>query len=72
MLAPKLITRSGDDSLFDQYQGCVFSCRNAPGVDQLRGSINLSLEGLRRRGAGADFFRAFFAVKTQERLPNGM
>ena len=66
MLAPKLSTRSDDDSFFDQYQGCVFSCRNAPGVDQLRGSINLSLEGLRRRGAGAEIFprRAFFAVKS--------
>jgi hypothetical protein len=67
MLAPKLKTRSGDDSFFDQYQGCVFSCRNAPGVDdQLRGSINLSLEGLRQRGAGAEIFqpRAFFAVKS--------
>jgi hypothetical protein len=62
MLAPKLITRSSDDGpgFFDQYQGCVFSCRNAPRIDQLRGSINLSLEGLRRRGgAGADIFRAF-------------
>jgi hypothetical protein len=68
MLAPKLKTRCGDDSFFDQYQGCVISCRNAPGVDQLRGSINLSLEGLRRRGAGAETFppppRAFFAVKS--------
>ena len=66
MLAPKLKTRSCDDGLFDQYRGCVFSCRNAPGVDQLRGSISLSLEGLRRRGAGAEIFppRAFFAVKS--------
>jgi hypothetical protein len=66
MLAPKLKTRSGDDSFFDQYQGCVFSCRNAQGIDQLRGSINLSLEGLCRRGAGAEIFppRAFFAVKS--------
>ena len=66
MLTPKLKTRSGNDSFFDQYRGCVFSCRNAPGVDQLRGSINLSLEGLRQRGAGAEIFptRAFFAVKS--------
>jgi hypothetical protein len=36
------------------------------GVDQLRGSVNLSLEDLRCQGAGADIFppRAFFAVKS--------
>jgi hypothetical protein len=66
MLTPKLKTRSDDSSFFDQYRGCVFSCRNAPGIDQLRGSINLSLEGLRRQGIGAEIFppRAFFTVKS--------
>lgn len=66
MLVPKLKTRSNSNSFFDQYQGCVFSCRNAPGVDQLRGSVNLSLDGLRRHGTGAEIFpsRAFFAVKS--------
>ena len=44
MLAPKLRKLSDDDSFFDQYRGCVFSSRNAPGVDQLRGGISLSLE----------------------------
>ena len=66
MLAPKPKKRCDDDSFFDQYQGCVFSSRNAPGVDQLRGGINLSLDKLRCQGAGAEIFppSAFFAVKS--------
>ena len=72
MLAPKLRKRSDDDTFFDQYLGCVFSSRNAPGVDQLRGGISLSLETLRHESAGADIFPppAFFAVKSA--LPMGV
>lgn len=71
MLTPKPKKRACDDSFFEQYRGCVFSSRNAPGVDQLRGSINLSLEELRCQGAGAEIFpqHAFFAVKSA--LPMG-
>ena len=71
MLAPKLRKRSDDDSFCDQYRGCVFSSRNAPGVDQLRGGISLSLETLQHESAGADIFppRAFFSVKSA--LPMG-
>ena len=67
LLAPKTKTEQ-DDSFFHEYRGCVFSNRNAPGTDQLRGSINLSLEELREagQGAGRAIFppKAFFAVRS--------
>jgi hypothetical protein len=64
-------TVKDDDEFFVQYRGCVFSNRNAPGTDELRQSIDLSLDELRQHGAGRDIFptRAYFAVKSA--LPMG-
>jgi hypothetical protein len=50
-------TVKDDDTIFVQYRGCVFSNRNAPGTDELRQSIDLSLDKLRQHGAGRDIFR---------------
>ena len=55
-----------NDSLFLEYRGCVFSNRNAPGTDELRGNINLSLEELRHPEQGAGFLRH------TERTPAGI
>ena len=52
LLAPKSKIEQGD-SFFHEYRACVFSNRNAPGADELRGSISLSLEEVREAGQGA-------------------
>jgi hypothetical protein len=65
LLEPKVkAKRAGADAFFLEYRGCVFSNRNAPGNNELRRDLNLSLEELRQQGAGRDIFprRAFFAV----------
>ncbi len=60
-----------DNRLFARYRGCVFSNRSAPGSAELRVEMGLSLEELRERGRGRDFFppRAFFALRSA--LPMG-
>ena len=70
-LEPKAKVRGDDDAFFVQYRACVFTNRNAPGTDELRQSVNLSLDDLRLHGAGRDIFppRAYFAVKSA--LPMG-
>ena len=72
MLEPKIRTKTCDDAFFARYRGCVFSNRNAPGTDLLRGTIDLSLDELRTSGAERDNIfpaRAFFAVRSA--LPMG-
>ena len=74
MLESKMLARGKNDAFCAQYSGCVFSNRNAPGTDQLRGSINLSLKELRTeedRQESLDIFppHAFFAVRSA--LPMG-
>ena len=67
MLEPKMRAKACDDTFFAKYRGCVFSNRNAPGTDLLRGTINLSLDELRTTDAeGNNIFpaRAFFAVRS--------
>lgn len=70
MLEPKT-AKTGNDAFFAEYSGCVFSHRNAPGSDQLRRSVNLSLCELRGQGEGRDIFpaKAFFALRSA--LPLG-
>ena len=62
----KLKYHTDNDKFFCQYQGCVFSHRNAPGSAQLQKVINLSLEDLREQGSGRDIFpaKAFFAIQS--------
>ena len=72
MLEPKTRIKDCDDAFFSRYRGCVFSNRNAPGTNLLRGTINLSLDELRTPGAERDNIfpaRAFFAVRSA--LPMG-
>ena len=72
MLEPKIRAKACDDTFFAKYRGCVFSNRNAPGTDLLRGTINLSLDELRTTDAeGNNIFpaRALFAVRSA--LPMG-
>ena len=71
MLEPKTQIKACDDAFFAEYRGCVFSNRNAPGTDLLRGSVDLSLQGLQGDDAERDIFpqRAFFAVRSA--LPMG-
>ena len=65
MLEPKK-KKDTQDTFFTKYRGCVFSSRNAPGINALRQELNLSLDDLRRDSAGHDIFpqRAYFAVKS--------
>ena len=65
MLEPKK-RKDVQDTFFTKYRGCVFSSRNAPGINALRQELNLSLDDLRRDSAGHDIFpqRAYFAVKS--------
>ena len=75
MLAPQPMKRCDDDSFFDQYQGCVFSSRDALGVDQLRGGIDLSLDKLRCQGdVKAQELRSSLQEPSsrQERPPSGI
>ena len=71
MLEPKTQIKACDDAFFAEYRGCVFSNRNAPGTDLLRGSVDLLLQGLQGDDAERDIFpqRAFFAVRSA--LPMG-
>jgi hypothetical protein len=74
ILGLKVPAEGSTDAFFAEYRGCVFSNRNAPGTDQLRGSMNLSLKELRAQEDGQesqDIFppRAFFAVRSA--LPMG-
>ena len=64
MLEPK--KKAVQDTFFSQYRGCVFSTRNAPGIDALRQGMDLSLDGLRHHGAERDIFppRAYFVVRS--------
>ena len=63
--------KSGNEAFFAQYRGCVFSNRNAPGTNQLRRRVDLSLDELRQQGRGRDIFpdHAFFSVRSA--LPLG-
>ena len=74
ILGLKMPAEGSNDAFFAEYRGCVFSNQNAPGTDQLRGSVNLSLKELRAQEVGQesqDIFppRAFFAVRSA--LPMG-
>ena len=72
MLEPNSGHRTCNDAFFARYRGCVFSNRNAPGTDILRGTINLSLEELQRNSTVQESIypaRAFFAVRSA--LPMG-
>ena len=74
ILGLKMPAEGSNDAFFAEYRGCVFSNQNAPGTDQLRGSVDLSLKELRAQEVGQesqDIFppRAFFAVRSA--LPMG-
>jgi len=62
--------KESNDQFFAEFRGCVFSTRNAPGCNQLREHMNLSLEPLKMSSVG-DIFpsRALFSVKSA--LPLG-
>ena len=55
-----------NEIFFATYRGCVFSTRNAPGSDQLKGSLDLSLKALQEDSEGGEIFpgRGFFATKS--------
>jgi hypothetical protein len=60
-----------NEMFFATYRGCVFSTRNAPGSDQLKGCLDLSLKALQEDSEGKEIFpsRGFFATKSA--LPLG-
>jgi hypothetical protein len=68
ILSLKMNAEGTNDTFPAEYSGCVFSNRNAPETDQLRGFINLSLKELRTQDGkeSRDIFppRAFFAVRS--------
>jgi hypothetical protein len=58
--------KSENEIFFATYRGCVFSTRNAPGSDQLKGTLDLSLKALQEDSEGGEIFpaRGFFATKS--------
>ena len=64
VLNPKM--KSENEIFFATYRGCVFSTRNAPGSDQLKGTLDLSLKALQEDSEGGEIFpaRGFFATKS--------
>ena len=64
VLNPKM--KSENEIFFATYRGCVFPTRNAPGSDQLKGNLDLSLKALQEDSEGGEIFpaRGFFATKS--------
>jgi hypothetical protein len=54
ILGLKMPAEGTNDTFFAAYSGCVFSNRNAPGTDQLRGFMNLSLIEMRTQEDGQE------------------
>ena len=54
ILSLKMPAEGTNDTFFAAYSGCVFSNRNAPGTDQLRGFMNLSLIEMRTQEDGQE------------------
>ena len=71
----QILTRKGQrpearkNHFFETYRGCVFSIRNAPGIDAIKRKMDLSLDELRDQ-SDWDIFppKAFFSVKSATRL----
>jgi hypothetical protein len=71
----QILTRKGQrpearkNHFFETYRGCVFSIRNAPGIDTIKRKMDLSLDELRDQ-SDWDIFppKAFFSVKSAPRL----